>query len=346
MRWGFLGAGKVAADFAMGMAHVPSAVISSVGSRDDGKGQAFVDRFGGRPESVEKLLASSDVDVIYVNTPNQCHADHACAAMEAGKHVLVEKPFAMNAAEAKRIVDTARKTGRFCMEAIWPRFQPAFREAIDATKELGDLRLVEASLGFPIEVDPASRVYDKKSGGGAMYDVGVYALHAIHAVLGKATHIHCEGVIGQTDVDESLTALLRYPHGVHATLSASIRHGCRNDLAVHGTHGTLVLDAPIYRSDSFSVTPLQAQSAQPPSGPPSKLKQLTQRPEVRGVMGLLRSVQRTRRAPALGNGFAHEIQEVEDCLARGAKESSIVPLQASLEVMQMVDAILLDVRKS
>ncbi len=340
-RWGFLGCGKVAADFALGLKHLPDAVLSKVASNNRAHAEGFTASFGGQPCTVEELL-QSDVDVVYVCTPNHLHREHAIAALEAGKPVLVEKPFALTLVDAQAIVSAAERAGKFCMEAMWSRLLPAAISARDTARsgQLGDVRLVDASMGFPIAVDEKHRVYNPKYGGGALLDLGVYAIHAVHAVLGAPQKVTANWVIGQTGVDETTLATLHYPHGVMARIACSIRHGCKDELSVHGTNGTLVLEAPLYRPETIVITPLTAQGGE--AGipvQPSKLKALAQRGEVRAAMGLLRNLRRTQRHSAIGNGYAHEAVEVQQSLQRHALQSDLLPLSESLAVMETVEKI-------
>ena len=341
VRWGFLGAGRVAAEFAQGLKQVPDAVISHVASQTAARAEHFSRLFGGTACTQAELLGS-DVDVIYVCTPNQLHARQAIAALEAGKAVLVEKPFALTAAEAREIAQAAEKAQKFCMEAVWSRFMPAWVAAREAARvgTLGDIRLVEASLGFPIAITPGNRVYDPKMGGGALYDLGVYAVHAVHSILGTPAKVTAEQVVGQTGVDETILATLHYPHGVFARISSSVRHGCRNDLAVYGSNASLILDGPLFRPESLSITPVFATVDDGSKvSAPSRLGALKQRGEVRAAVELLRSARRTKRLPAIGNGYAHEILEVHQCLSRGARQSDVVPLHESVSVMETMDRI-------
>jgi predicted dehydrogenase len=126
LQWGIIGTGAIAETFVSDLRLTESGVVSAVGSRSQASADRFADAFGieGRHPSYESLVADPDVDVVYVATPHPLHRDNAILALRAGKPVLVEKPFAMNAAEAAEIVEVARETGLFAMEAMWTRFLP------------------------------------------------------------------------------------------------------------------------------------------------------------------------------------------------------------------------------
>jgi predicted dehydrogenase len=326
IRWGILGAGSISDDFCAGLKLAPGCEVTAVASRSSARAEAFATRHGLQPsQSIETLAARPDVDVIYVATPPKHHKEHALAALTRGKPVLLEKPFAMTASEARDIVAFAREHKLFCMEAMWMRFVPAVRELVEALRSgrYGTVHSLEASMGFPNGADRAP----------ALLDLGVYPLSFAHAVMGRP-----EGVLGAGDAAE-LSAVLRYRTG-QAVVRTSLRTQLRNDAMVYTDRAVLHVDAPLYRTESFTVQELPA--APPPQRvvPTGGLRRVTQRPELR------RWVQLAKKAalpwvtkPALGNGYAHEAIEVAECLRNGALESAVMPLDESLAVMETVDAL-------
>src|ERR1700722_6415008 len=170
LRWGILGTGLIARTFAGDLRLTESGVVSAIGSRSRGSADRFADAFGieGRHPSYESLVADPSVDVVYVATPHPMHRDNAILALNAGKPVLVEKPFAMNAVEAAEIVDVARETGLFVMEAMWTRFLPHIAVVRDwlALRALGEIVTVTADHGQWFAEDPESRLFAPELGGG------------------------------------------------------------------------------------------------------------------------------------------------------------------------------------
>src|SRR5246500_2602299 len=177
VRWGILGTGGIARTFVTDLRLTDSGVAVAVGSRSQGAADRFADNYGiaSRHDSYESLVADPDVDVVYVATPHPMHRDNAILALRAGKHVLVEKPFTMNAVEAREIVQVARDTGRFAMEAMWTRFLPHVVVIRDwlARGVLGDIVTVTADHGQWFVEDPEFRLFAPGLGGGALLDLGV-----------------------------------------------------------------------------------------------------------------------------------------------------------------------------
>src|SRR3984957_13272837 len=193
VRWGILGTGGIARSFATDLRLTDSAVVTAVGSRSRGSADRFADEFAiaNRHSSYESLVADPDVDVIYVATPHPMHHENALLALRAGKHVLVEKPFTMNAAEAREIVQVARENGRFAMEAMWTRFLPHVAVIRDwlARGVLGDVVTVTADHGQWFAEDAGFRLFAPELGGGALLDLGVYPVSFASMVLGTPSRI-------------------------------------------------------------------------------------------------------------------------------------------------------------
>jgi predicted dehydrogenase len=330
IRWGILGTGSISDDFCEGLKAAPGSALHAVASRDPERARGFARRHGFQHALSLGELLKTDVDVVYVATPPPQHRAHAVACLEAGKAVLVEKPFASDAAEAKEIAAAARRHGRFCMEAMWMRFTPAVRALVTELQhgKHGRVTRVEASLGFP-HADPASR-------GSAVLDLGVYALSFVHAVLGPARAVKALGGL------EDASALLQWD-GAQGVVQCSLKSALSNDAVIHTERARIHLEAPLYRPESYAVqelVPLGPRPAGAEGGAKAALKSVTQRPELRRWVQRAKGLAVPRvTLPASGNGYAHEAIEVNDCLRGGALESGVMPLDASLQVMELVDAI-------
>ena len=229
IRWGILGTGSIAKQFARGLADTPDAVLQSVGSRTQDSADAFGEAFSvpTRHASYEALANDPEVDAIYVSTPHPFHKDNSILCLQAGKAVLCEKPFTINAAEAKAVVEVARARGVFLMEAMWSRFFPAMQQVkkwLDE-KAIGEVRLVNADFGFRAGINPEGRLFNPALGGGALLDVGIYATSFASFVLGPhPTRIESMANIGETGVDEQNAVILGYDNGAMALLSLSLIH--------------------------------------------------------------------------------------------------------------------------
>lgn len=343
IRWGILGTGAVSGDFCEGLKHASHSDLVAVASRTAANAERFKVTFGvERACDFESLLGAKDLDIVYIATPHAQHKEHAIACLNAGKAVLVEKPFAICAADAREIAKVAREKNLFCMEAMWTRFVPLLRELKETVKSghLGAVKQMEASLGFPFRVDVHQRVFDPERAGGALLDLGVYPLSLVHAVLGKPVRVHSEVVMGSTRVDEHSVTTLTFPEGVQAVVTNSIRTTCRNDAFLQGTEASLQIDGPLYRPESFAVTRTPLLESAGGAEKASALERLKQQAALRAVAQLAKkvAVPRTVRL-ATGNGFAHEIIEANECLRAGHKESRVLPLDESIAVLETVDAI-------
>jgi predicted dehydrogenase len=172
IRWGILGTGNIARQFARGLAALPDAELVAVGSRSAASAAAFADEFGAarRYASYEELAHDDGVDAVYISTPHPLHHDNTLLCLNAGRAVLCEKPFAINAAEARAMVAAARAKGLFLMEAMWTRFLPLHTQLWELLQAgaIGEVERLEADFGFYHPFDPAHRLFDPQLGGGAL----------------------------------------------------------------------------------------------------------------------------------------------------------------------------------
>jgi predicted dehydrogenase len=310
-RWGVAGPGGIAARFAEGMRLVDDGRIVAVASRSLERADAFADRFGidARYGDYAALADDPEVDVVYVATPHTRHEADTLAFVEAGKHVLCEKPFALNARQARRMVDAARARGVFLMEAMWSRFLPAYRalgEVLD-TGRIGEPLLVEADFGFRLPVMAAHRLFDPRLGGGALLDLGVYPVQLCSLVLGAPDRVVADGVVGETGVDEQVAAVLHHQGGALGVVKAAIRVGMACGARISGSDGWVDLPPFMHCPDWIGV-----------SGPNG-----TER-----IDGAYE-----------GDGLRFEVAEVHRCLAAGLTESPHMALDETLSIAGTLDAI-------
>jgi predicted dehydrogenase len=243
-RWAVLAPGEIAADFTRTLHENSSHRVVAVGSRSPERAAAFAARFGVDRSygSYETAVADGAVDAVYVAAPHPFHAELALLAIDAGKPVLVEKPFAMNAAEAARVADAAGKAGVFVMEAMWTRYLPQFRvlaELLDR-HELGDVHLATANVGWRIPPDDTgNKLWDPELGGGVGLDMSVYALWFTRFVFGQPTAVQATGSLAPQGVDDQFAAVLAFGPRQHATVTASMLVTNSGYASVHGTHGSV-----------------------------------------------------------------------------------------------------------
>ncbi len=310
--WGILGTGKIAVKFADDLQHAPGAVLAAVGSRTSETAEAFGRRFRipHRHASYAALVNDPDVDVVYVSTPHSLHAENARLALEAGKAVLCEKPFTLNAAQAADVIALARQRQLFLMEAMWMRFLPAIVDVRRILDEgtLGEVRMLSADFGLRFTFDPQDRLFAPALGGGALLDLGVYPVSLAHMVLGRPATIVSLATMGPTGVDDQSGIVLRYAGGQIASLHTAMGTATPTEAAITGTQGCLRLHAPFYCTDDLTLS-------------------LPGKPD--------RHIHHRRT----GNGLHYQAVEVMRCLREARLESDVMSLAESLAVMETLDAI-------
>lgn len=349
IRWGILGTGYVAKQFAQGLSSLPDAKLLAVGSRKLETAGIFARQFNvpRKYKSYEELVADKDIDIVYIATPHVVHKDNCILCLEAGKATLCEKPFTINAKEAREVIELARKKRRFCMEAMWMRFIPIIqktREIID-DGVIGEVKMLMADFGTQTEFDENDRHFNPDLGGGVLLDLGIYTISLAFYLLGPPLNIVSQSAFGKTKVDEQAAVIFHYAKGQLAILSSSLLTNMPNEAVIMGTKGQLRVHAPIYRPHKLSIQ----EFSQTPSSP-SDVKQLNfsklkQMPLIRRLyhsyVSPLIQLMHTRKIviPYKGNGYNYEAAEAMKCLRNGECESKIMPLDETLSIVETMDAI-------
>lgn len=258
VRWGVLGAGNIAGSFSDGVRRHTASTVVAVGSRDRAKAEAFAEAHapGARAHGgYESLVADPDVDVVYVATPHSHHHEQALLAIRAGKHVLVEKAFTQDAAQAREVLAAARDAGVFVMEAMWTRFLPhvAALRGVVARGEIGRVVSVVADHGQFFPFAPEHRLYAPDLAGGALLDLGVYPVSFAQDLLGAPETVTAVGALTPTGVDGQVGMVLGYPDGVQATLSTTLWSRTATTAVVSGTEGRIEVARTFYAPTSFRV---------------------------------------------------------------------------------------------
>jgi len=313
LRWGIIGTGGIATAFARDLALLDDAELVAVGSRAPGTAEAFGARFdvAHRHGSYEALVADPEVDAVYVSTPHPGHHAATRLALEAGKAVLCEKPFMLNAREADDVVALARARGLFLMEAMWTRFLPhmvRIREIL-AAGTLGRLVTVQADHGQWFAYDPAHRLFAPELGGGALLDLGVYPVSFASSVLGPPLTVTAVSDPAQTGVDGQTSVVLRCAGGTQAVLTTTLWAAGPNRAAIVGTDARIEVDATWYVPTSFTVW--------------SRDDEVLERYD----------------EPRVGHGLRYQAAEVARCLRAGLTESPAMPLDESRSIMATMDEV-------
>ncbi|QNO37102.1 Gfo/Idh/MocA family oxidoreductase [Protaetiibacter sp. SSC-01] len=256
LRWGILGTGLIARMFTTDL-QLAGFTVTAVGSRSQEGADAFAAEFGlpRAHASYEALAADPEVDVIYVATPHPFHAENALLALEHGKHVLVEKPFTLNADEARRVVELGASKGLVVLEAMWTRWLPhmvRIRE-IMASGTLGEVRAVIADHDQKLPLDPEHRLQNPALGGGALLDLGIYPVSFAWDVFGAPSTVHAISSPTATGVDRQTAIILGFPGGEQAVLHTQLDARGPSTAVVIGTEARIEIDPVWYNATSFTV---------------------------------------------------------------------------------------------
>ena len=312
IRWGILGTGHIASMFAAGLGELPDAELAAVGSRSPDAADAFAARWGATRfhGNYEALAADPDVDVVYVATPHPLHHPNAHLCLTAGKAVLCEKPFTLNAGQARDLVQRARERQCFLMEAMWTRCLPAVADVrhLIAEGAIGDVRFLNADFGFRKEFDPRHRLFDPALGGGALLDVGVYLVSLASMLFGPPAHMRSLAHFGSSGVDERDALLFGYDGGRFAQLTAAITVSTPQEAVIVGDAGSIRLHSLWWKASRYTLT----REGQEPQ---------------------------TIDAPFQGNGYCHEAAEAMRCLRAGVGESPLMPLEETIAVIETMDTL-------
>ncbi|MDE0448424.1 MAG: Gfo/Idh/MocA family oxidoreductase [Spirochaetaceae bacterium] len=311
VNWGILGPGRIAVKFAIGLRDAAGARLVAVGSRSAERAARFAAEYGAARAHAgyEALAADPDVHAVYVATPHPQHAAACRLCLEAGKHVLCEKPLTVNAAEARAVAACAREHGVLLMEGMWTRFIPAtaaLRALIDAG-EIGEPHVVHADIGFASAPDPASRLFAPELAGGALLDLGVYCVSFASMLLGTPSGVAAAAHLGATGVDERTAVSLRYPGGAVAALTCSLTTRSPHLASVVGSGGYVIVGPRFWRSERLIV---HRGDAAPDE----------------------------RRYPHTGNGFNYEAEHFMELIRAGATDSRVMPLAESIAISETLDA--------
>lgn len=311
INWGIIGLGKIAHKFVQGLSLLPDAQLWAVASRSQEKANDFAQKYQATKAygTYEAIVQDPEVDVIYIATPHTLHYENTLMCLEHKKAVLCEKPLAMNLAQVQEMVNKARQQETFFMEALWSRFLPSFQKVQEIINSgvLGEITGLQADFGFKAPYNVEGRLFNKKLGGGALLDVGIYPLFFATFLLGRPQSLQAKAYFGQTHVDEHCGMLLSYDSGAIATLSCSITSNNSIEANIFGTEKRLKLTNPFYK-------------------PHTKISLIEKHTEEQAV-----------EFTSEGNGYNYEASEVMHCLRKQQIESNIMSHQDSIFLMEMLD---------
>ena len=311
IRWGICGTGAIAAEFVEALANVADAEASAVASNDQdrsdhfGESHAIARRYG----SYEEMAGDGDLDVIYVASTQQRHMRDTLLFLEAGRHVLCEKPFALNTSQVETMIAAATANDRFLMEALWSRFLPSYLRLAELLAEgaIGEPRLVQSdfSIRVPPEEVAEHRLYDPHRGGGALLDLGIYPVQLAHYIMGAPSRVEATAMLTAQGLDEQTSMLLDHGDGRASVLTTAMNSLGVNTARIVGTEGSIHLDAFMHCTNRLRID----------------------RGNDVEVLDF----------PAASLHF--QVPEVHRCLREGRRESTVMPHSESLAIMNTLDQV-------
>ena len=324
IRWAMVGTGLMADLIVRDFALCDNTELVAMITRDAKRAEPKFAEWGIAPvrliESYEAALADPDIDLIYVAAPHSEHHWMTKAALEAGKHVLCEKAFMMDAAEARDVVELARAKGLFLMEALWTKFNPLMNDLQRriAAGEIGQLKLVETHFGFNRPYDESHRLFDAKLGGGSTLDQGIYTTSIIDWFAGgNLVSQYSRGELYPNGTDASAVTEFHYDNGVVGFGASALNATYGTTARISGTDAYIEIDGPCW-------TPVSATIYRYDSGD----NLIAERIEV----------------PKDGAGYSHMIREVSRAVIDGRTECEQRPLDESIKIMGMLDEVRAQVR--
>ena len=263
-RWGILGAGNIARKFAQDLLTLPDAQLYAVASTDQQRADEFAREFD-IPHALgtyEGLLTLPGLDVVYVATRHILHHENVLMLLNAGIAVLGEKPFAMNGKQVGEMVETARKKNVFMMEALWSRFMPGIRHALELAQSgaVGKVVSVKADFGFKAPYVPDNRLFNKELGGGALLDIGIYPLFLSYLFLGKPATVKASATFGKTGVDEQCGMVLSYADGQLAILDCTLLAKTDCIGIIQGETGRIRIHSRFHETTGVTLQPEEGES--------------------------------------------------------------------------------------
>lgn len=314
LRWGVLAPGGIATDWVATMHSNTDQRVVAVASRSSERAADFAKKNGIQRSygSYEQLIADAEVDIVYIAAPNIFHRPLALLAIAAGKHVLIEKPLGVDAAEAREIADAARAARVFAMEAMWTRFLPQTTVIAQLLSEgeLGEVAVVSADFGADFGDLHGHPVFDPDLGGGALRDIGIYPVWFSQFVLGKPDSWLARGRMLDSGVDGQAAMLLGHSSGAQAVLHTTMLAETPTEARINGTRGRLEVRAPFYAPQGFVF---------------------------------VRDEKRTEFTDATGlrgrEGLAFQTTAIAQHIADGRIEAPEHPLDASIDVLHTLDVL-------
>ncbi len=310
--WGIIGLGNIAHKFAHDIQLAEDAHLHGVASRDPLKAKQFAEKYQAYfyYDSYADLLEDPKIDIVYVATTNNLHFEHTMQCLKAGKAVLCEKPFALNALQVRQMIAEAQQRKLFLMEGMWSRFLPATTQllALISSGTIGTLNFIQADFGTASSPEIKARLFQNKLGGGSLLDIGIYTIYLSLLLLGRPKKISANATITLEGIDTTCSMLMDFKNKETASLSSSIEHATPTEARIYGSKGIIHLQKPFHYTRKLTVTVYGEE--------PQVFE-----PDFEGF------------------GYYHEIISINDCLRKGKTQNPYMTHDHSLELIEMLDIV-------
>jgi predicted dehydrogenase len=314
LKWGIIGVGNIANKMADALKITQNNQLYAVASKTPSKARIFADKNGvENVYNYQEIVNSREIDIIYVATTHNFHFNNAKLALEHGKHVLIEKPFTVNAKEARELVRIAREKNLFLMEAIWTRFLPSMKMLKNkiTNHEIGDVKQFNISFGGFVGTEYEKRLKDPALAGGVTLDMGIYPISFVCYLLGELPiNIKSMTCFSDLGVDEISNYMFRFPSGCLTTICTSYNLKMKNEAIIYGTKG--FIEFPQFSAgERFTIYKHEGTN------------------DIKDTIDVLENNH--------SNGFIYQVEEVVRCIQEGKLESKIIPLNETIGIMEVMD---------
>lgn len=310
MNWGIIGCGNIANKFASDLKLVKGNSLYAVASRSGKKAKQFGDKYGASKtyDSYLDICQDENIDIIYLATPHNTHMQYGIMAMTNGKHLLCEKPLAVNTHQVNTLIQIAKTNRVFLMEALWSRFNPSICEVLDRLQnnEIGRIKYIHADFYFRKEFDSNHRLFNPCLAGGALLDIGIYPLFLSYLILGKPREVFSTSRLHTNGVDVQTSVILDYDNA-QSLLSFGLEVQSNSMGSIRGEKGSFLLH------DRWH--------------------------EAQGYTEIIGTDTESHEKSTKGNGFTYEILECSQSIAAGKYQSDMWSHEDSLNLIEMCDTI-------
>ena len=312
LKWAIMGPGDISVAFLNDL-RLAGMHLEAVGSRSLDRAESYAKKhsISSAYGSYEELVADPHIDIVYIATTNNAHFANAKLALSSGKHVLLEKPFTLDAAQAMELVGISRGNNVFLMEAMWTRFLPNHSVLFEKLDQglIGTPLYLFADHNQNLRKHSHPRLYDPTLGGGSLLDLGVYPISLAHRLFGKPSRIQASAALMEGNIDESVGAIFEYSGGRQALLHSSIRSAGPVKAFILGDAGRIEMEKSFYEHSTFTVFDLED------------------------------NVLFEYEGNIEGRGMQYQALEVERCVTAGLNESPTMSLDETVQIMEVMDQI-------